>query len=149
MKWLPIKILILVNELKLNWHKKIIFKSLILMVINKGFRTSVFVFIFISITFQLICPPAFFRYLSNSGTYTELRITSFTESTGSPVQCKFLGLINLMFSHWTAQQDTLRNSYRRWFPKLLRRQSSGGCRFKPDYWRVTIQEYLTLVPDYD
>ena len=26
----------------------------------------------------------------------------------------------------------------------LRRQSSGGCRFKPHYRRVTIQEYLTL-----
>ena len=42
------------------------------------------------------------------------------------------------------QQDTWRNCYRRWFPKVLRRQSSRGCRFK----RVTIQEYLTLVPGY-
>ena len=33
-------------------------------------------------------------------------------------------------------------------PKLLRRQSSGGCRFNPDYSQVTIQEYLTLVPGY-
>ena len=45
--------------------------------------------------------------------------------------------------------DTWRNSYRHWFPKLLRRQSSGGCRFNPDCRRVTIQEYLTLVPSYD
>ena len=44
--------------------------------------------------------------------------------------------------------DTWRNSYRRWFPKLLRRQSSGGCWFNPHYRRVTIQEYLTLVPGY-
>ena len=29
-----------------------------------------------------------------------------------------------------------------------RRQSSGGCRFNPHYRRVTIQEYLTLVPGY-
>ena len=36
---------------------------------------------------------------------------------------------------------------RRWFPKL-RRQSSGGCRFNPDCRRVTIPEYLTLVPGY-
>ena len=36
-------------------------------------------------------------------------------------------------------QDTWRHGYRCWFPKLLRRQSSGGCR------RVTMQEYLTLV----
>ena len=32
--------------------------------------------------FQPICPTAFFRCLSNSGTYTELRTTSFIESTG-------------------------------------------------------------------
>ena len=38
-----------------------------------------------------------------------------------------------------------RNGYRRWFPKLLRRQSSGGCRFNPDCMRVTIQEYLYSV----
>ena len=44
--------------------------------------------------------------------------------------------------------DTWHNGYRRWFPKLLRRQSSGGCRLNPDYRRVTIQEYLTLVPGY-
>ena len=42
-------------------------------------------------------------------------------------------------------QDTCHNGYRRWFPKLLRRQSSGGCRFNPHYRQVTIQEYLTLV----
>ena len=46
------------------------------------------------------------------------------------------------------KQDTWHNGYRRWFPKLLRRQSSGGCRFNPHYRRVTIQEYLILVPCY-
>ena len=51
-------------------------------------------------------------------------------------------------SLWIVQQDTRSNGYRRWFPKLLRRQSSGGCRFNPHYRRVTLQEYLTLVPDY-
>ena len=54
--------------------------------IIKGFRTIVFIFIVISTTFQLICPPVFFRCLSNSGTYMELRTTSFiefTEGTGS------------------------------------------------------------------
>ena len=50
--------------------------------IIKGFRTIVFIFIVISTTFRPIWPPAFFRYLSNSGTYTELRTTSFIESTG-------------------------------------------------------------------
>ena len=30
--------------------------------------------------FRPICPPAFFRYLSNTETYTELRTTSFIES---------------------------------------------------------------------
>ena len=49
--------------------------------IIKGFRTIVFIFIVISTTFRSICPPAFFRCLSNSGTYTELRTTSFIEST--------------------------------------------------------------------
>ena len=39
-----------------------------------------------STTFQPIYPPAFFRCLSNSGNYTELRTTSFVESTGSTVR---------------------------------------------------------------
>ena len=50
-------------------------------IIIKGFRTIVFNFIVISTTFRPICPPAFFRCFSNSGTYTELRTTSFIEST--------------------------------------------------------------------
>ena len=50
--------------------------------IIKGYRTIVFIFIIISTTFRSICPLAFFRCLSNSGTYTELRTTSFIESTG-------------------------------------------------------------------
>ena len=50
--------------------------------IIKGFQTIVFIFIVISTMFQLICPPAFFRCLSNSGTYTEFRTTSFIESMG-------------------------------------------------------------------
>ena len=45
-----------------------------------GFRTIVFIFIVISTTFQPICPLAFFRCLSNSGTFTELWTTSFMES---------------------------------------------------------------------
>ena len=49
--------------------------------IIKGFRTIVFIFIVISTTFRPICHPAFFRGLSNSGTYTELWTTSFIEST--------------------------------------------------------------------
>ena len=88
--------------------------------IIKGFRTFVFIVIVISPTFRPIRPPVFFRCLSNSGTYIELRTTSFIE--------------------W--------NGYRRWFPKLLKRQSSGGCRLNLDYRGVTIQEYLTLVPGY-
>ena len=54
--------------------------------IFKVFRTIVFIFIVfifivISTTFRSICPPAFFRCLSNSGTFTELRTTSFIETT--------------------------------------------------------------------
>ena len=43
--------------------------------------------------------------------------------------------------------DIWRNGYRLWFPKILKRQSSGGCRFNLDCRRVTLQEYLTLVPE--
>ena len=50
--------------------------------IIKGFRTIVFIFIVVSTTFSLICPPAFFRCLSNSGIYTKLPTPSFIESTG-------------------------------------------------------------------
>ena len=49
--------------------------------IIKGFRTVVFIFIAISTTFRPICPLAFVRSLSHSGTYTELRTTSLIEST--------------------------------------------------------------------
>ena len=49
--------------------------------IIKGFWTIVFIFIVIS-TFQPICHPAFFKCLSNSGTFTKLRTKSFMESTG-------------------------------------------------------------------
>ena len=45
--------------------------------IIKGFRTIVLIFIVISTMFRPICSPAFFRCLSNSGTLTELRTTSF------------------------------------------------------------------------
>ena len=55
-----------------NWESFII----------KGFRIIVFIFIVISTTFRPICPPASFRCLSNSGTFTEHRTTSFIESTG-------------------------------------------------------------------
>ena len=50
--------------------------------IIKGFWTIVFIFIVISTTFRPIYPPAFFRCLSNLGTYTELQTTSFIETTG-------------------------------------------------------------------
>ena len=49
-------------------------------IIIKSFRIIVFMFTVISTTFRSICPPAFFRSLSNSGTLTELRTTYFIES---------------------------------------------------------------------
>ena len=55
--------------------------------IIKGFRTIVFIFIVIFTTFQTIRPLAFFRCLSNSGTFTKLRTTSFIGSTG--VACSY------------------------------------------------------------
>ena len=48
--------------------------------IIKVFRTIVS--IVISTTFLPICPPAFFRCLSNSGTFMELQTMSFIESMG-------------------------------------------------------------------
>ena len=57
------------------WNEACWFLSL------RFFWTIVFIFIVISTTFRPICPPAFFRCLSNSGTFTELRTTSFIEST--------------------------------------------------------------------
>ena len=51
-------------------------KSLMIFIIQ-GFRTTVFILIVIFTTFRPICPPAFFRCLSNSGTYMELQTTSF------------------------------------------------------------------------
>ena len=56
-------------------------RSLLIFII-KGFVTIVLIFIVISTTFRSICPPTFFRYLSNSGNFTELRTTSFIETTG-------------------------------------------------------------------
>ena len=58
----------------------LILKGVILII--KGFQTIVFIFIVISTTFQPICPLALLRFLSNSGTFTELRTASFIESTG-------------------------------------------------------------------
>ena len=60
---------------------KFLRRSLMIFII-KGFRTICFIFIVISTKFRPICPPAFFRFLSNSGAFTELRTTSFIESTG-------------------------------------------------------------------
>ena len=120
-------------------------RSLMIFII-KGFQTIVF--IVISTTFPPICPPAFFRcFLSNLETYTELRII---ESRGG-VTCSDSVYHNrvqvlkiLVLSCWV----TLRNGYRSWFPKLQRRLSSRGCRFYPDFRRVTTQEFLMLVPGY-
>ena len=50
--------------------------------IFKCFQTIVFIFIVISTTFRLICPPAFFRWLLNSGAFKELRTMSFIEYAG-------------------------------------------------------------------
>ena len=71
---------------KTNWWIDFMVCQLLLeFFIIKGFQTIVFIFV-ISTTFWLICPPAFFRCLSTSGTYTEFELRPFIESTrGSPV----------------------------------------------------------------
>ena len=48
-----------------------------LIFIVQGFWTIVLIFIVIFTAFWLICPPAFFRCLSNLGAYMELQTTSF------------------------------------------------------------------------
>ena len=69
------------NPRSLICHKKFLRQSLLIFII-KGFRNVVFIFSVISTTFRPIYPPGFFRCLSKSGTYTELRTTSFIGSTG-------------------------------------------------------------------
>ena len=75
---------------------KFLRRSLMIFII-KGFPTIVF--IVISTTFRSIYPPAFFRYLSNSGTFTELRTLSFIESTGvvcsDSVSCNLQMIVSL------------------------------------------------------
>ena len=61
------------------WWSSYVIKAFL---INKGVRTIAFIFIVISTMFQPTCPPAFFNCLLNSGTFMELRTTSFIESTG-------------------------------------------------------------------
>ena len=60
---------------------KFLRRSLLIFII-KGFQTIVFIFIVISTMFRPIYPLAFFRCLSNSGTFTEHRTTSFIETMG-------------------------------------------------------------------
>ena len=57
---------------------KFLRRSLMIFII-KGFRTITFILIVFSIAFRKIYPPDFFRCLSNSETFMELRTTSFTE----------------------------------------------------------------------
>ena len=67
----------------------------------RDFRTIVFIFIVIS-TFWPICPPAFFRCLLNSGTFTELLTTSFIESGHNWVQALSIPVLLLVCSQdWT------------------------------------------------
>ena len=53
------------------------------------FFVLVFIFIVIFTTFRPICPPAFFRCLSNSGTFTEIWTTSFIETMGAACSDSF------------------------------------------------------------
>ena len=66
-------------------------RGLVIFII-KGFLTIVFIFIVISKMFRPICPPAFFRFLSNSGIFTEHRTTSFIKSK------------------WVASSDSIRHN---------------------------------------
>ena len=116
------------KQFSLAWVHSLIVKNIsclnLLIFIIKGFQTIFLIFIVISTTVWPICPLAFFRCL-----WTREPSRNFE--------------LHPLFN---PQLYTWHNGYRRWFLKLLRRQSSGGCRFNPDCRRVTIQEYLTLVP---
>ena len=88
-KWTMYKsILICLLNIKFTRYLKCLYfvsdflKRSLIIFIFKGYQTIVFIFIVTSITFRPICPPTFFRCLSNSGTYTELQTMSFIESTG-------------------------------------------------------------------
>ena len=72
--------LIFTTELSLLKRRMSIWSRYEMIFIIEGFLTIVFIFFF-STTFRPICLPDFFRCLSHSGTYAELRTTSFIEST--------------------------------------------------------------------
>ena len=82
--------------------------------IIKGFRTIVFILIVIYSTFRLIYPPAFFRCLLNSGTYTELRTTFFIEFTwwgasSDSVSHKRVQALSILVLILACSQDWTRN----------------------------------------
>ena len=85
---------------------KFLRRSLVIFIIN-GLRNIVFNFIVISTTFRLICPPAFFGCLSNSGTFTELGTTSFIESTGVTwlQACNNTWILNTCIQLWLTEAE--------------------------------------------
>ena len=64
--------------------------------IIKGFRTTVFIFIVISTTFRSICLSAFFRCLSNSGTW-RLKVQSWRQSSN--------GILNTCTWLWLSESE--------------------------------------------
>ena len=59
--------------------------------------------------FQLICPAVFFRWLSTLRTFTELRTTSFIESTkvacSDSVSCNWVQVLSIPVLLLTCSQD--------------------------------------------
>ena len=94
--------------------------------IIKGFRTIIF--IFISTTFRPICSPAFFRCLSSSGTFMELRTTSFIESTR--IACSDSVSHNHIYQFLSLRVFGLLSSslLPQRFGRYVLRPSSGVCR---------------------
>ena len=78
----------------------------------------------LSTTFRSICPPAFFRCLSNSGTFTKLRMTSFIESMGvacsdsvSHNRVQVLSILVLLLTcsqDWTWPEDISAETLWKW-----------------------------------
>ena len=96
-----------------------------------GFRTIVFIFIVISTTFRF---------------QKEKKRKNLNMSTGSN-SCQ-VRTFSLKVPKIHSELSSRTHGVTVIGVGSLRRQSSGGCRFNSDCRRVTIQEYLTLVPGY-
>ena len=86
--------------------------------------------------FRLICPPHFFRCLSNSGTFTELQITCFIVSTGD-IYRQEEGL-----AMDSPQSPVLANIHMEYFEEM----ALGSKSLKPSMWLRYVDDTFILCP---